>query len=65
MAAETHGVRIEFDFLPSWQGICDECGEAADTDAQTVVFLIGDNPPQHFHQVCAWKRATFIFGELF
>jgi hypothetical protein len=53
------------DFLPDWEGYCDECGEPSDRDRQTVIWRIGNADPQHFHQVCAWKRATFIFGELF
>ena len=60
-----HDAVIEFDFLPDWEGECDECGEASDRDRQTVVLTINGSQPLYFHQICAWKRATFIFGELF
>jgi len=56
---------VEFDFLSQWDGTCDECREPSDLDAQTVVMTIDGKGPMHFHQICAWKRATFIFGELF
>jgi hypothetical protein len=58
-------LELRFDFLPKWDGECDECHEPADTDAQTVVMKVGDHQALHFHRICAWKRATFIFGELF
>ena len=56
---------IEVDLLPEWQGNCTECGEEADADAQTIAININGKGVMHFHQVCAWKRMTFIFGELF
>jgi hypothetical protein len=46
-------------------GQCDECHELLDTDRQTIGLILDDKPWLLFHQVCAWKRATFMFGELF
>lgn len=56
---------IRFDLLERAEGNCDECGEPLDTDRQTIGISVKDHYWMMFHQVCAWKRATFIFGELF
>jgi len=56
---------IEIEFFDNADGYCDECGARLDTDRQTVGISVKDHNWMRFHQVCAWKRATFIFGELF
>lgn len=58
-------LKLEFDFLLTYDGACDECGEPAHKDAQTVVMRVNDHGSLFLHQVCAWRRATFVFGEIF
>lgn len=58
-------ITLQFDFFDHAEGNCDECGEPFDTDRQTVGISVTNHNWMRFHQVCAWKRATFIFSELF
>lgn len=46
-------------------GYCDECGDALDIDRSSISMRFDEKDPMRFHQTCAWKRATFAFGELF
>jgi len=56
---------IHFDVFTVFTGVCTECGEELDTDRQTVGISLDGYDWMRFHQNCAWKRATFMFGELF
>lgn len=56
---------LHLDVFKVTAGNCTECGEELDTDRQTVGISLDGWEWMRFHQVCAWKRATFIFGELF
>lgn len=55
-----------FEFFTARGEVCNECEEPLDTDRQSIAMTIDDSPlPLLLHQVCAWKRATFAFGEIF
>jgi len=56
---------LKIGWLPGAEGNCDDCGEALDHDRQSIAMSVNDGGEMFFHQVCAWKRATFVFGELF
>jgi hypothetical protein len=47
------------------EGICDECEKPLDTDRDTIHISLDNRRWLRYHDVCAWTRASRIFGQLF